>query len=141
MEGLGVSSAMWRVLKATSVSKSPRCFLFSSDIDVKVAKKEARQRSWERGIGIQEEGESLIELLYRVWGANFLGRRVSHYERSCPSCRGVRNRTWKNLVSNGRRGISTARNGAFKGVVIIKANHSHTVSVKGGARFQGPTNK
>ena len=48
MEDLGVPSTMWRVLKAATVSKSPRCFLFSSDICVEVTKKEVRQRSWER---------------------------------------------------------------------------------------------
>jgi hypothetical protein len=77
--------------------------------------------------------------LDRVGGAHFLGGRISHYERSRPACRGVCNCTRKNLVSNGRRAISTSRNRSLQGVIIIKANDRNTSSVEGGTRFQGST--
>ena len=70
VEDLGISSSVRRVMKTACVSKSPGFFLFSADIGVKVSNEEARQRSRERGVGIQDEGESNVELLDR--GSYFL---------------------------------------------------------------------
>jgi hypothetical protein len=94
-----------------SVSKTPGRFLFKADIRVKVSKEEARQRSRKRGVGVQEEGESAVELLDRVRGTHFLRGGIHHEESSRPTCRGVCDRTRQNLMGSWRGAISTARYG------------------------------
>ena len=63
-------------------------FLFNADIRVKVSKEEASQRSRERGVGIQEEGESAVKLVDRVRGSYFLRGGICHDESSRPVRRG-----------------------------------------------------
>ena len=80
-------------MKTASGSKAPGFFLFCADIGIKASKEESKQRSRERGVGIQEEGESVVELLDLSRETHFLRGGICHEDASRPARSAGCNRT------------------------------------------------